>query len=106
MKRFIIMSFQLAFAMSVSGNSLATNGLPYLGIAFAYAEEDWKKEFDDICGQTEDGNQLNKEELRGLVVRSDALKSRFEKFEDPQRKVMLSRLKRCRDFFAYLLAFK
>jgi len=72
----------------------------------AYAQDDWKKEFDDTCQVTENSEQLGREELQGIIKRCDALKPRIEKLEDPQRKVMLSRLKRCRDFYTYLMDIK
>lgn len=72
----------------------------------AVAQDDWKKEFDDTCQIFEDTEQLGKDELQRLIRRCDNLKLRIEKLEDPHRKVMLNRLKRCRDFYTYLLDIK
>jgi hypothetical protein len=72
----------------------------------AYAQDDWKKEFDDACQVREDSDQLTREELQSIIKRCNALKPRIEKLEDPQRKVMLSRLKRCSEFYSYLLDMK
>ena len=76
----------------------------YYGIA--YSQEDWRKEFDEICSKTEDTMSFSVEELRRLVDRCDALKPRIEKLDEPQRKVTLKRLQMCRDLYAYVLEMK
>jgi hypothetical protein len=72
----------------------------------AYSQEDWRKEFDEICSKTEDSMAFSVEELRRLVDRCDALKPRIEKLDEPERKVTLKRLQMCRDFYAYVLEMK
>ena len=72
----------------------------------AYSQEDWRKEFDEICSKAEDGMAFSVEELRRLVDRCDALKPRIEKLDEPQRKVTLKRLQMCRDLYAYVLEMK
>ena len=68
---------------------------------FAYSQEDWRKEFEEICSKTENAMTFNVEELRSLVDRCDALKSRIEKLDEPQRKIILRRLQMCRDLYAF-----
>jgi hypothetical protein len=74
--------------------------------AVAHAQEDWKKEFEDICSQTQDAMTLSIDELRNLVGRCDKLKLQIEKLEGPARKVYLKRLQLCRDLFAFVLESK
>jgi len=78
----------------------------YYGIRSAYAEEEWKKEFEAICSRTDDAMSFSKEELKTLVARCDALKSLIEKLDESARKVYLRRLQTCRDLFAFVLESK
>ena len=71
-----------------------------------HAQEDWKKELDEICSKTENAMAFSVEELRSLVDRCDALKPRIEKLDEPQRKVTLKRLQMCRDLYAFVLEMK
>ena len=83
---------------------LVSKGPLYSG--FAYSQEDWRKEFEEICSKTENAMTFSAEELRGLVDRCDALKSRIEKLEEPQRKIALRRLQMCRDLYAFTFEMK
>ena len=76
----------------------------YCGIA--HSQEDWSKEFDEICSKTEDAMTFSVEELKSRVDRCDALKPRIEKLDEPQRKVTLKRLQMCRDLYAFVLEMK
>ena len=69
-------------------------------------QEDWKREFDNICSKTQDAMEFSAGDLRNLIARCDALKPRIEKLAEPQRKVTLKRLQMCRDFYIYLLEAK
>ncbi len=73
---------------------------------FAYSEEGWRNEFEAICSKTENAMEFSVEKLRSLVDRCDALKSRVEKLDEPQRKVTLKRLQMCRDLYAFVLEMK
>jgi hypothetical protein len=99
-KKTLIILCLAAFSIVPAGQPFFVTAAP------VQAQDNWKQEFEDVCGQTQIGDQLEAKELQGLVARCDALKVRMEKLSDPERKVMLSRLKRCRDFFAYLLQIK
>jgi len=72
----------------------------------AYAQEDWRKEFDEICGKTQDAMAFNAEELKSLAERCDKLRPIIEKLAEPQRKVYLRRLQMCRDLFSFALTSK
>jgi len=72
----------------------------------AYSQEDWRKEFDEICSKTENSMAFSVEELRRLVDRCDALKSRIETLDEPERKITLRRLQMCRDLYAFVFEMK
>lgn len=72
----------------------------------AYAEDEWRREFDDICAKTQDTMLLKEEELKVLIQRCDKLKPLIEKLDETQRKVFLKRLQMCRDLFAFVLESK
>ncbi len=75
----------------------------YIVSGVAHAEEDWKKEFEDICGKTQDAMAYSPEELRGFIDRCDKIRPLVEKLDESRRKVYLRRLQMCRDFFAFSL---
>ncbi len=63
----------------------------------------WKTEFEDICVHTIEAPSLSTERIRELIDESDRLMKTIEKGKDPQKKVYLFRLKKCRNFFLYIL---
>jgi hypothetical protein len=71
--------------------------------ARALAQQDWRKEFDDVCSKTQDAMALSLEELRTLLARCDKLKPVLEKLEESQRKVFTRRLQACRDLYQFVL---
>ncbi len=71
----------------------------------AHAQE-WKDEFDDICGKTTNAVNLSREELKALIDRCDKLRVTINQLEETQKKVYLKRLSLCRDLFAYVLQSK
>ena len=77
-----------------------------IAAAAVAAQDDWKKEFEDICSQTEDSMSLSPDELKGLVDRCEALKPRIEKLDETQRKVYLKRLQMCRDHLVFVIESK
>lgn len=72
----------------------------------AQAEENWKAEFEEVCGKTDDSMNMTKEELKALMARCDKLKPLIEAQEETTRKVYLKRLQMCRDLLAYVLEVK
>ena len=72
----------------------------------AYAQDDWKKEFEAICSKTQDSAALSPDELNNLVDRCNKLRPRIEKLDETQRKVYLKRLQMCRDLFVFVLESK
>lgn len=69
----------------------------------AYAQEDWRTEFDELCSKTQDAMVFTDNELKDLVIRCDRLKPQIEKFDESQRKVYLKRLQMCRDLYIFVL---
>jgi hypothetical protein len=77
-----------------------------VGPSASYAEEAWKKEFDDICSRTEASTTLPKEQIRELISRGERLKAVIETLDESTRKVYLKRLQMCLDLFAYAIDMK
>ncbi len=87
----------------VCGSALPGNG------SLAWAMDDWKLEFNTVCGQTQNALSFSTDELNSLIGRCDKLKPRIEKLDSSrssERKVFLQRLKMCRQFYAFVLGTK
>ena len=70
------------------------------------AQETWRKEFEDVCGKTQDAMSFTPEELTDLIRRCDALRPQIEKtgkLDETGKKVYLGRLRMCRGLYAYVL---
>ena len=72
----------------------------------AYAQQNWRTEFDEICSKTQDADALTTEELKQLIERCDKLKEQIETLDETQRKVFLKRLQMCRDLYIFMLEAK
>jgi hypothetical protein len=68
----------------------------------ARAEENWKQEFEEVCGKSDEAMILTSDELKVLLARCDKLKPVIEAEEETTRKVYLKRLQMCRDLLAYV----
>ncbi|MGV1100443.1 hypothetical protein ACUUL3_13670 [Thiovibrio sp. JS02] len=93
-----LLGLHLACAVAFTGN-----------VGLSLAADDWKTEFNAICGQTQNALGFSVDELDSLIGRCDALKPRIEGLADSQaseRKVFLQRLKMCREFYAFALSSK
>ncbi len=102
--RIFFISLSLVGLSFLSIANLRDCGFPVSGVADA--QEDWRKEFDDICGKTQDAMMFDAEELKSLVARCDRIKPLIEKLDETQRKVFLRRLQLCRELFAFALESK
>jgi hypothetical protein len=67
----------------------------------AFAQEDWKTEFNAVCSKTQHAMNLSSEELKDLVARCDNLKPLIEKLDGPVKKIYLRKLKKCKDLFLW-----
>lgn len=65
-----------------------------------------QEEFDAICIHTQGADKLSLDKLQGLVSQCDELRQTIEKSNDPKKKVLLFRLKKCRDFLAFMVESK
>jgi hypothetical protein len=100
------LAIALAIGLSVlSGMPLLSDGA-FIAPAAAGTQDDWKKEFEDICSKTQDSMSFTPDELKRLVGRCDALKPSIEKLDETQKKVYLKRLQMCRDLLAFVLESK
>ena len=72
----------------------------------AHGEENWKKEFAEICGNTEDSMKLSQDELKKLIAGCDRLKPAIEALEETPRKVYLKKLQMCRGLLLFVLESK
>jgi hypothetical protein len=75
-------------------------------LSVAYAQDDWKAEFADICSKTDDPMVLSSTEVAGLIERCEKLRPRIEKLDESTAKVYLKRLKMCKDLFVFVLEAK
>lgn len=100
------MKSMVAGLVLVSSLILGTGYSSHLWSSAAYAVDDWKAEFADVCGWTTDSMALSKDEVKVLIERCDKLKPRIEKLDESTAKVYLKRLQMCRDLFVYVLESK
>lgn len=66
------------------------------------AEDSWRESFDKICIHTANAENLDKEALSKLIAESDTLYKTIESSSDPKRKLYLTRLRQCRNFFVFM----
>ena len=65
-----------------------------------------QEEFDGICIHTQEAESLSLEKLQELVAACDQLQKKIEASDDEKKKVLLFRLKKCCNFFAYMIELK
>ncbi|MDD3620741.1 MAG: hypothetical protein PHX57_15230 [Desulfobulbaceae bacterium] len=73
-----------------------------------FAADDWKQEFAEVCGKTQNAMEFTPEELRSLINRCIRLEERLDELNGPQgseRKVYATRLKMCKELYIYTLEF-
>lgn len=63
----------------------------------------WVDEFHELCGQTHLATALTDGELRARLARCDRLAATITNGNHPGEKVYLFRLKKCKDFYQYLI---
>lgn len=73
---------------------------------YAFAEEDWRGEFDSLCAKTGDSMELSTDELKSLISRCDNLKELIGKLDESTKKVFSKRLRMCRDLYVFSLEAK
>ncbi len=75
-------------------------------LRIAHGEENWKKEFAEICGSTDDSMKLSQDELKKLIAGCDRLRPAIESLEETPRKVYLKKLHMCRGLLLFVLESK
>ena len=65
-------------------------------------QRDWRQEFARICSKTGSADQLSGQELDSLINDSEKLLSVIELKDDPDAKLYLIRIKKCRNFFIFM----
>jgi hypothetical protein len=73
---------------------------------YAWPEQAFQQEFDDVCSRTADSAALSVEDLKGLIARCDKLQTMIEKVGGTEGKIYLKRLRMCRELFVYMLESK
>ncbi len=82
---------------------VAPSGPRSFGLRVALAEQDWRKEFDEVCAMTQDAMALPVEDLRKLVARCDKLQPRIDQLEESPRKIYSRKLQACRNLYQFVL---
>lgn len=76
----------------------------------AYAQQDWKQEYADVCAKTQNAMTLSSAELKNHIERCDNLQERINELNGSQgkteKKVYTKRLKMCRDLYDFALKYK
>jgi len=106
MKRILLVALFLFLGMSYVGIKAGDSKYAFSTISPAYAQNDWKGEFHDLCSKTQDAMGFTEGELKELIAKCDGLKPVIEKLDETQRKVYLKRLRMCRDMFSFVLESK
>ncbi len=63
---------------------------------------DWKKDFSSLCGNTENAEQMTTEELDRVLEECERVRKEIERSTDPQKKVVLFRLKKSCNFYLFI----
>ncbi len=93
-----------AFFITLGGDGSPHS--PFFSPPPAFAEQNWKNEFDEICAKNDDAMSLGVDELKNLIQRCDKLKPRIEALDETPRKVYLRRLQLCRELYLFVLESK
>ena len=76
----------------------------------AYAQQDWKQEYADVCSETQNAMALSAAQLKDYVERCDKLQDRINELNglegNTEKKVYEKRLKMCRDLYEFTLKYK
>jgi len=73
------------------------------------ASDDHKKletVFNELCSQTENAEALSVEEITTMIAECDSLKDKIIQSSHPKKKILLFRLKKCRNFLDFIIQTK
>ncbi len=65
-----------------------------------------QEEVDKLCVQTQEAESLSLERLQELATECDQLLKTIEESNDEKKKLLVFRLKKCSNFFAYIIELK
>jgi TolA-binding protein len=100
----IITAVLMALGMPLVAPAFGGKSFPVAGVV--YAQDDWKKEFEDICSKSQNAMAFSEDQLRNLIERCDKLKPLIEDLDERPRKIYLKRLRMCRGLFLFVLESK
>ena len=63
----------------------------------------WKKEYNRLCGNTQEGMLLPEKELMTQIEECDKLLTTINATDNPKKKLYIFRLKKCRNFYQYII---
>jgi hypothetical protein len=69
----------------------------------ARAADDWRSEFDAVCGRTSEAMTMSESELVELTERCARLEQAIAGLPETERKVFSMRLQMCKDLFQFML---
>jgi len=98
-----IVAILLLTGLVVLGGSPALGQSSQSGQQAASAQEEWQREFDEVCSKTQDAMTFSTAQLAVLIQRCDALLPGIEKLDETRKKVFIGRLRMCRGLYAYVL---
>ena len=62
--------------------------------------------FNELCGRTDIAESLSVEELTTMVAECDTLEEKITNSSHPKKKILLFRLKKCRNFLDFMVQTK
>ena len=65
-----------------------------------------QEEFEQLCVHTQEAESLSLEKLQELLKECDQLQKTIDESNDAKKKLLLFRLKKCRNFFVYNIELK
>lgn len=72
------------------------------GVATAESAGGWREEFASICARTGDSGEFSEAELSKLIADSERLRVVIANSKEPDSRVYLFRLDKCRAFFLFM----
>jgi hypothetical protein len=104
MKKIIFFTLIGVFGLGIFAGSMFPNNP-----GTVFAADDWKQEFAEVCGKTQNAMEFSPGELRSFIDRCTRLEERLDELNGPQgseRKVYATRLKMCRELYIYTLEYR
>lgn len=69
----------------------------------ATAEENWNDQFEEICGKVQSADSMSDQEIAAMMDKADKLLPVIQASNNPGKKVFVTRLKRCRGVYEFML---